>query len=69
MATEQPKHRQLNIDQQATKEQNGKARLWRFMARIFAVFAVCATREAQALDRFLGETFKGVVIGNGENTY
>ena len=53
-----PTQEQLNIDETATKEENGKAWLWTFVARMFTVFAVRATREATALDVFLGETFQ-----------
>ena len=41
-----PAQEHLNIDETATKEENGKAWLWTFVARLFTVFAVRATREA-----------------------
>ena len=55
LAAELPVQEQLNIDETATKEENGKAWLWTFVARRFTVFAVRATREATALDVFLTE--------------
>ena len=49
LAAELPAQEQLNIDETGTKEANGKAWLWTFVARMFTVFAVRATREATAL--------------------
>ena len=59
LAAELPTQEHLNIDETATKEENGKAWLWTFVARLFTVFAVRATREATALDVFLTEKFQG----------
>jgi transposase len=59
----------LNIDETGTKEANGKAWLWTFVARLFTVFAVRATREATALTTFLGETFHGVVTCDRAKMY
>jgi transposase len=56
-----PAEPQLKIDETGTKEENGKAWLWTFVARTFTVFAVRATREATALAQFLGEAFRGIV--------
>jgi transposase len=61
LAAQLPTQEQLSIDETATREENGKAWLWTFVARMFTVFAVRATREATALDDFLGETFHGIV--------
>lgn len=61
LAAELPTQGQLNIDETGTKEANGKAWLWTFVARTFTVFAVRATREATALTAFLGEAFQGIV--------
>jgi len=61
LAAELPAQEQLSIDETGTKEENGKAWLWTFVARLFTVFAVRATREATALTTFLGEGFRGVV--------
>jgi transposase len=61
LAAELPKQEQLSIDETGTKEKNGKAWLWTFVAQTFTVFAVRATREATALTTFLGEQFHGVV--------
>ena len=54
LAAELPTQEQLNIDETATKEENGKAWLWTFVARMFTVFAVRATREATALAHLPG---------------
>jgi transposase len=64
-----PSQEQLNIDETATKEANGKAWLWTFVARTFTVFAVRATREATALSTFLGESFHGVVTCDRAKMY
>ena len=57
LAAELPAQKQLNIDETATKEANGKAWLWTFVARTFTVFAVRATREATALSTFWARRF------------
>jgi transposase len=64
-----PSQEQLNIDETATKEENGKAWLWTFVARCFTVFAVRATREATALAVFLGEKFHGIVTCDRAKMY
>jgi len=69
LAAELPTQEQLSIDETATKEANGKAWLWTFVARLFTVFAVRATREATALGTFLGETFRGVVTCDRAKMY
>jgi transposase len=61
LAAQLPVQEQLSIDETGTKEANGKAWLWTFVARMFTVFAVRATREATALTTFLGEAFRGIV--------
>jgi transposase len=61
LAAELPMQEQLSIDETPTKEANGKAWLWTFVARMFTVFAVRPTREATALGVFLGEKFRGIV--------
>ena len=61
LAAQLPAQEQLSIDETGTKEANGKAWLWTFVARVFTVFTVRATREATALTAFLGEAFRGVV--------
>jgi transposase len=61
LAAQLPAQEQLSIDETGTKEANGKAWLWTFVARMFTVFAVRATREATALTAFLGGRFRGVV--------
>jgi transposase len=61
LAAQLPMQEQLSIDETPTKEENGKAWLWTFVAQMFTVFAVRATREATALGVFLGEKFHGVV--------
>lgn len=69
LAAELPPQEQLSIDETATKEQNGKAWLWTFVARSFTVFTVRATREATALADLLGETFRGVVTCDRAKMY
>jgi transposase len=61
LAAQLPAQEQLSIDETGTKEANGKAWLWTFVARRFTVFAVRPTREATALKTFLGEAFGGIV--------
>ena len=61
LAAELPMQEQLSIDETPTKEENGKAWLWTFVAQMFTVFAVRATREATALGVLLGEKFHGIV--------
>ena len=61
LAAQLPTQEQLSIDETPTKEGNGKAWLWTFVARMFTVFAVRATREATARGALLGEAFRGVV--------
>ena len=68
-AAELPTQEHLNIDETPTKEENGKAWLWTFVARLFTVFAVRPTREATALSVFLGERFRGVVTCDRAKMY
>ena len=69
LAAELPTQEQLNIDETGTKEENGKAWLWTFVARLFTVFAVRPTREATALDVFLGDDFGGVIMCDRAKMY
>ena len=69
LATELPTQEHLNIDETATKEENGKAWLWTFVARLFTVFAVRATREATALGVFLTDKFQGIVTCDRAKMY
>jgi len=69
LAAQLPAQEQLSIDETATKEENGKAWLWTFVARLFTVFAVRATREATALTTFLGEKFRGIVTCDRAKMY
>jgi len=69
LAAQLPVQKQLNIDETATKEENGKAWLWTFVARMFTVFAVRPTREATALGVFLGDKFCGVVTCDRARMY
>ncbi len=64
-----PAAAQLNIDETATKEQNGKAWLWTFVARLFTVFVVRAMREATALGLFRTEQFQGIVTCDRAKMY
>ena len=69
LAASLPAEEHLNIDETGTKQENDKAWLWPFVARLFTVFAVRATREATALTAFLGETFHGVVTCDRAKMY
>jgi transposase len=70
LAAQLPAQEQLSIDDETgTKEANGKAWLWTFVARRFTVFAVRATREATALTAFLGEKFHGIVTCDRAKMY
>ena len=69
LAAQLPTQEQLSIDETGTKEANGKAWLWTFVARMFTVFAVRATREATALTAFLGEKFHGIVTCDRAKMY
>ena len=69
LAAELPTQEQLNIDETGTKEKNGKAWLWTFVARLFTVFTVRPTREATALDVFLGDDFGGVIMCDRAKMY
>lgn len=69
LACELPTQAHLNIDETATKEENGKAWLWTFVARLFTVFAVRTTREATALSVFLTEKFEGIVTCDRAKMY
>jgi transposase len=69
LAAELPAQEHLNIDETATKQENGKAWLWTFVAGSFTVFAVRATREATALGVFLTATFHGIVTCDRAKMY
>ena len=69
LADELPTQDCLNIDETATKQENGKAWLWTFVARMFTVFTVRPTREATALDDFLTDQFGGVVTCDRAKMY
>jgi len=69
LAAQLPTQEHVNADETPTKEQNGKAWLWTFVARLFTVFAVRATREATAVDDLLTEDFHGVVTCDRAKMY
>lgn len=69
VAAQLPAQEQLSIDESPTKEENGKAWLWTFVARMFTVFAVRPTREATALDDLLGTRFCGIVTCDRAKMY
>jgi transposase len=69
LAAQLPTEEQLSIDETPTKEQNGKAWLWTFVAHTFTVFAVRATREATALADLLTDAFAGVVTCDRAKMY
>ncbi len=69
LAAKLPTEEQINADETPTKQENGKAWLWTFVARLFTVFTVRATREATAVDEFLTPAFWGVVICDRAKMY
>ncbi len=52
---------QLFMDESPTKEGDRKAWLWTAVAPLFAVFAIFASRKAEALPKLLGNAFTGVI--------
>lgn len=69
LAAALPTQTHVNADETATKEQNGKAWLWTFVARAFTVFTVRATRAATAVDDLLTEAYRGVVTCDRAKMY
>lgn len=69
LVLELPTQSHVNADETATKERNGKAWLWTFVAPLFTVFAVRATRAATAVDQLLTEAFSGVVTCDRAKMY
>ena len=69
LAAQLPTQEQLNIDETATKEENGKAWLWTFVARMFTVFAVRPRARPRRSSVFLGEKFRGVVTCDRAKMY
>lgn len=69
LAAALPREEYINADETATKEQNGKAWLWTFVAGMFTVFTVRATRAATAVDEFLTDAFGGVVTCDRAKMY
>jgi transposase len=69
LAAALPTQEHLNIDETGTKQENSKAWLWTFVAHMFTVFTVRATREATALTTFLGEKFHGIVTCDRAKMY
>jgi transposase len=64
-----PEQEHVNADETGTKEQNGKAWLWTFVAPRFSVFAVRATRAATAVDDLLTDAFHGIVTCDRAKMY
>jgi transposase len=69
LAATLPTQTHVNADETATKEQNGKAWLWTFVARLFTVFTIRATRAATAVDELLTEAYRGVVTCDRAKMY
>ena len=69
LAAQLPTQDHVNADETPTKEENGKAWLWTFVARMFTVFAVRLTREATAVDELLTAAFRGVVTCDRAKMY
>jgi transposase len=69
LAAALPTEEHINADETATKEQNCKAWLWTFVAQMFTVFTIRATRAATAVDELLTEAFGGVVTCDRAKMY
>jgi len=69
LAAQLPNEEHVNGDETPTKEENGKVWLWTFVARLFTVFTVRATREATAVDEFLTSAFRGIVTCDRAKMY
>jgi transposase len=69
LAAQLPNEAHVNGDETPTKEANGKAWLWTFVARLFTLFTVRATREATAVDEFLTPGFGGIVTCDRAKMY
>jgi len=69
LAAQLPAQDYVNADETPTKEQNGKAWLWTFVAQMFTVFTIRPTRAATAVDEFLTSDFSGVVICDRAKMY
>ena len=69
LAAKLPTEEHVNGDETPTKEQNGKAWLWTFVARMFTVFTMRPTREATAVDEMLTDAFRGVVTCDRAKMY
>jgi len=69
LAASLPTQGHVNADETGTKEQNGKAWLWTFVARTFTVFAVRATRAATAVDELQTTAFHGIVTCDRAKMY
>jgi transposase len=69
LAGQLPTQQDVSVDETATKEANGKAWLWTFVAKCFTLFSVRPTREATALSELLGESFRGIVTCDRAKMY
>jgi transposase len=69
LAAKLPTEEHVNADETPTKEENGKAWLWTFVARLFAVFAVRGSRKATAVDQLLTAAYEGVVTCDRAKMY
>jgi transposase len=69
LAAALPSQEHLNADETPTKEQNGKAWLWTFVAELFTVFTIRATRAATAVDELLTSAYTGVVTCDRAKMY
>lgn len=69
LAAKLPTEERVNADETGTKEQNLKAWLWTFVARMFTVFTVRGSRAATAVDQLLTEAFEGVVTCDRAKMY
>jgi transposase len=61
LAAKLPNESVLSLDETPTKEGNGKAWLWTYVAAAFTFFAVRPSRQATGVTDFLGKSFPGIV--------
>jgi len=69
LAGKLPTEEHVNADETGTKQENGKAWLWTFVARLFTVFAVRTSRAATAVDELLSDAFCGIVTCDRAKMY
>lgn len=69
LAAALPREPTLSLDETPTKQANGKAWLWTYVAGKFTLFAVRDSREATGVSDLLGDEFAGVVTCDRARMY